>query len=282
MTSSLVLTEPETAPGSGAAARVIAPRIQIEALHLFERIDLRPLVRSTEGWVASSPPTLRLSDGGYVVCFRYGVLVFVGGDEFARREFIATVEELGAQRRPAPVESEQLMLRLDKEEQTDRYANGELLLTDGSPARLQLVAEVLSRSVIMADYEATLRDASSWVERLSKDLSARGATKQTPRALLKRIGTALYIRQALVGRAEVNEKPDLLWEHPELERLFHQLMDEFEIEERNAALEAKLDLITDTARTALDLVRHAKSLRVEWYIVLLIVFDIVLNLIKTV
>ncbi len=281
MTSSLVLTEPEAAPGSGAAARVIAPRIPIDALHLFERIDLRPLVRSTEGWVASSPPTLRLSDGGYVVCFRYGVLVFVGGDEFARREFIATVEELGAQRRRAPVESEQLVLRLDNE-QSDRYASGELLLTDGSPARLQLVAEVLSRSVIMADYEATLRDAASWVERLSKDLSARGATKQTPRALLKRIGTALYIRQALVGRAEVNEKPDLLWEHPELERLFHQLMDEFEIEERNAALEAKLDLITDTARTALDLVRHAKSLRVEWYIVILIVFDIVLNLFKVV
>jgi uncharacterized Rmd1/YagE family protein len=281
MSFSLVLPEPEAVPGSGASARAIAPRIAIEALHLFERIDLRALVRSTDGWVSSAPATLRLSDGGYVVCFRYGVLVFIGGSEISRRDFITSVEELGAQRRTAPIESEQLVLRLDRE-QGDRYLNGELLLQDGAPPRLQLVAEVLSRSVIVADYEATLRDTASWVERLSKDLSARGVTRQTPRALLKRIGTALYIRQALVGRAEVTEKPDLLWEHPDLERLFHQLMDEFEIEERNAALEAKLSLITDTARTALDLVRHAKSHRVEWYIVMLIVMDILLNLIKPV
>lgn len=279
MSSSLVLSEPEAVPSSGASPRVVAPRIVIDALHLFERIDLRALIRKTEGWVASSPATLRLSDGGYVVCFRYGVLVFIGGSELSRREFITLVEALGAQRREAPIESEQVVLRLDRE-QGDRCVNGELLLTDGAPPRLQLVAEVLSRSVIVADYEATLRDAASWVERLSRELSARGVTRQRPRTLLKRIGTALYIRQALVGRAEVTEKPDLLWEHPELERLFNQLMDEFEIEERNAALEAKLSLITDTARTALDLVRHAQSLRVEWYIVLLIVADIILNLVK--
>jgi uncharacterized Rmd1/YagE family protein len=281
MSSTLVLSEPETIPGSGTAARVIAPRVSIDAVHLFERLDLRALLRNSDAWVASAPATLRLADGGYVVCFRYGVLVFVGGGEAARREFIARLEALGAQRREGIVESEQVILRMDHEH-GDRYLNGEVVLADGAAPRLQLVAEVLSRSVIMADYEATLRDTANWVERLSKELSARGATRHTPRALLKRIGTALYIRQALIGRAEVTEKPDLLWEHPELERLFHQLMDEFEIEERNAALEAKLSLTTDTARTALDLVRYAKSLRVEWYIVILIVFDILLNLFKSV
>ena len=40
----------------------------------------------------------------------------------------------------------------------------------------------------------------------------------------------------MVGRAEIGDKPELLWEHPELERLYALLETEFEIRERLAAL----------------------------------------------
>jgi uncharacterized Rmd1/YagE family protein len=39
-----------------------------------------------------------------------------------------------------------------------------------------------------------------------------------------------------------------------------------------------MNVITDTSRTALDLVRHGSTLRVEWYIVALIVVEILLGL----
>jgi uncharacterized Rmd1/YagE family protein len=38
-----------------------------------------------------------------------------------------------------------------------------------------------------------------------------------------------------------------------------------------------MSVITDTTRTALDLVRHGNALRVEWYIVALIVVEIILG-----
>jgi len=81
-----------------------------------------------------------------------------------------------------------------------------------------------------------------------------------------------------VGRVEVAEKPDLLWERPELERLYLRLQDEFEIKERHAALERKLELISRTAHTVLELLQNRRNLRVEWYIVILIVFEIILSL----
>jgi uncharacterized Rmd1/YagE family protein len=86
------------------------------------------------------------------------------------------------------------------------------------------------------------------------------------------------IEQQMVGRVQIDDTPELLWDRPDLERLFARLRDEFEILERFTALNRKLELISRTVETALGLVQARRSLRVEWYIVLLIVFEIMLTL----
>lgn len=254
-----------------------AQRWDLRAEHFFERIDVRALNSQTDAWVASSPTTLRLSDGGYAICLRYGVIVFVGGSDTVRQDFLTFVEGLGNQRRPGERESEQIRVRVDPDK-PDGWHQNHLFTADASVQRLQLIAEVLARSVILASYEAVLRDVANTMEPLAAELAVSGQSGHSPRNLLKQIGAALLIRHQLVARAEVTEKPELLWDRPQLERLYLQLMDEFEISERNAQLEAKMNVITDTSRTALDLVRHGSTLRVEWYIVALIVVEILLGL----
>jgi uncharacterized Rmd1/YagE family protein len=81
----------------------------------------------------------------------------------------------------------------------------------------------------------------------------------------------------MTGRIEVSEKPELIWDYPEFERLYVRLEDEFELAERHAAIDRKLGLISKTAQTLLDLLHNRRSLRVEWYIVILIVVEIVIN-----
>ena len=82
----------------------------------------------------------------------------------------------------------------------------------------------------------------------------------------------------MVGRAEIGDKPELLWEHPELERLYQLLEAEFEVRDRLRAIERKLALAGRTVRTLVDLINARHSLRVEWYIVALIVVEILLTL----
>jgi uncharacterized Rmd1/YagE family protein len=74
----------------------------------------------------------------------------------------------------------------------------------------------------------------------------------------------------MVGRVETSEKPELLWEHPELEYL--RLADEYDLRDRDR----KLDVISRTVETLLSLVQTRSSLRVEWYIVLLIIAELLL------
>jgi len=78
----------------------------------------------------------------------------------------------------------------------------------------------------------------------------------------------------------VDDSPELLWDHPELERLWARLRDDFEIRERSAVLHGKLALIAKTAGTALELLQNRRALRVEWAIVGLIVFEIALTLVQ--
>ena len=62
--------------------------------------------------------------------------------------------------------------------------------------------------------------------------------------------------------------------------LWARLRDEFEIRERFAALHGKLALISRTAETALEFLQNRRALRVEWAIVGLIVFEIVVALVQ--
>src|SRR5262249_3413776 len=94
--------------------------------------------------------------------------------------------------------------------------------------------------------------------------------------LVRQIGDAMLVEHQLVGRAEIVEKPDLLWDQPELDRLYARLEDEYELRERVLALERKLEGVSGAAQPMLGLHQARRSLNVEYYIVVLILFEIAL------
>ncbi len=53
---------------------------------------------------------------------------------------------------------------------------------------------------------------------------------------------------------------------------------EYELRDRDQALTRKLDFISDTAQIYLEMLQTRQTLRVEWYIVGLIIFEIGLTL----
>ena len=80
------------------------------------------------------------------------------------------------------------------------------------------------------------------------------------------------------GRLEIEEKPDILWDHPELDRLYARLADEYELKERAIGLARKLSVINETARALSDIIDTERSVRLEMIIVALIVVEILVTL----
>lgn len=70
----------------------------------------------------------------------------------------------------------------------------------------------------------------------------------------------VHVRTAAALPGAPGDKPELLWEHPRLEGLNALLEDEFEIRERLAALDRKLELAARTERPLVELI----STRCAW------------------
>ena len=152
------------------------------------------------------------------------------------------------------------------------------MLENAAVERLQVIADVLSKSTLLSLYERRVAGEFDRIEPLAAELDRSGRIRGHSRDLLKKLGAMLLVEHRMVGRAEVSEKPEILWDNPGLEGLFVKLEDEFELKERHLALERKLNLISQTAHTVLELLSSKHSLRVEWYIVILIVLEILLTL----
>lgn len=104
---------------------------------------------------------------------------------------------------------------------------------------------------------------------------ATGRLPGSTRALQRTIGAALSAHSRATTRVQADDEPDISWDHPELERLFERLVDEFELEERSAALDRKLTLTGETTTTLLTLVQARRTYVVELAIVLLILIEVV-------
>ncbi len=252
-------------------------RVSARSLLVGERIDLRSM-KGQPGIAAPHMPIITSAgEHGSAVLFRYGVVVFfnvsaVEEESFLRylRDFIQEPYEYPESEDAVLGFSDQTSERVDKE--------GTIWLNEPQAERLQIVADILAKSVVLSFYEASTAKVFDRIEPLAAELNRRGKAAQGVKELLRQIGSTLLVQHKTVGRVAVEEKPELLWDYPELERLYLRLEDEYEIRERHLALDRKLEVVSRTAETLLDLLHHKRSLRVEWYIVILILVEILLTL----
>jgi uncharacterized Rmd1/YagE family protein len=250
-----------------------APSVQIRALLLGSRVA----PGNSESWrrIADRPIVLGAPQTGCAMLFRYGAVVLFGVLPEDERKLL---EELSVREPLARPETETVELRIDGDHESGpRIEEGVIFVPDENVQRLQIIAEALAKSVVLSHYESTIAAVFDRIEPLAQDLNDGGRAGNV-RELLKHIGDALLSEHRMVGRVEVREKPEALWDNAELERFYPRLDREYELRDRAVALERKLDLISRTARTAFDLVQQRSYLRVEWYIVALIVVEILLTL----
>jgi uncharacterized Rmd1/YagE family protein len=247
---------------------------QAKALLIGQRIDVRAL--DSKPRLGGGPLAVSVRGGGVAVLFRYGAVVLFDVQPLEQDEFLRQLQPR-VQGPATDAEIEQITVRIDPEAK-ELLEGAAVLLKDTSTERLEIVADVLSKSVVLARYEATIAQTFDRIEPLAAELAKERTGSKLAAELLAHLGSALLIEHQMVGRVQIDDTPELLWDRPDLERLFARLRDEFEILERYTALNRKLELVSRTVETALGLLQNRRSLRVEWYIVGLIVFEIFLTL----
>jgi len=250
----------------------LRPDFKARAVYIADRIDLR--VWRAEERLASNPLAVSMRGGGVAVLFRYGVVVFFDTTESEETAFFAEIGPSLTGANPSP-ETEEVEVRMDARAREGMQGDTVYIATD-EIERLQVIADVLSKSVMLAWHEGRVAGSFELVAPLASELQATGRVRARARDLSRQVGAMLLTQQIVGGIAETGDKPELLWERPALEGLFVRLEAEFEIKDRDAALRRKLNLISQTMQSLLQLQQSRHSLRLELYIVLLIIAEILL------
>lgn len=261
--------------------------VKVRALFLGERLDLKALEKTD--YLAIQPLVVSAGEQGYAVLFRYGAVVLFGLSPVEEVSFLTYLKPLVIGPFASP-ETEEAVLKLDEtgggrvevlkldDSSGGRVENGVIWIQEFSIERLQIVGDVLAKSVVLAQYEVGTGKIFDQIEPFAEGLQRTTKDERWGKELLRQLGRTLSIQHKIVGRVEIIDKPELLWDAPDLERIYLRLEDEYEIRERHQALERKLELISRTAETALDLLQHNTGLRVEWYVVILIVVEVLLSI----
>jgi uncharacterized Rmd1/YagE family protein len=251
-----------------------APRqLTARALQIGDRIN----TAGFEGEVLSNTPlAVRVGQNGLAVVFRYGVAVFIGLSTEEEKEFLEKLQ-LRTFGKIAPHEEEWAKLEVAKEGEEPIPVGGPIPVREFSLERLLVVSDALAKSVVLGHDEREVANVFDTIEPFARELANIGKTSRNRTDLLKLMGNALLVQHRVSGRVAVSEKPDVLWDRPDLERLYARLEDEYELSERFETLNRKLEVIAETATTLADIIDTQRSLRLEIIIVLLIAFEIVIT-----
>ena len=258
----------------GDTPAIVKTRFGVRALFLGTRLDVRALELGER--LSHTPVTVRAGGAGLAVLFRYGAVVLFDVAPIEQAGLIRQLEPFLSERFEHP-EHEEAEIRISGHGQ-ELCHNGVVHLREPDVGRLQVVADILAKSAVLSHYEEAIAKVFDRVEPWAAELEGRGKSAYHRRDLLRDIGGALRVQTDMVARVEVTEKPELVWDEPQLEHLYGRLQDEYELSERHAALERKLALVSRTAETMLELLHTERGLRLEWYIVILILVEIGLTL----
>lgn len=267
---------------SGApAAKTLPPPLRLTARGMLvgDRIDAAGFEYGD--MIAAVPLAMQLGPTKFIALYRFGVVVFAG---LTTAEETAFLETIAARISGLPdgrhEETAALHIRADFEDRVP--PGGPVEIPDLSAARFLVLADVLAKAVSLSRDEGKLGGVFDVIEPFAADLARTGRAPWKRRSMLKLIGQALIAQHRISGRVAVEEKPDILWDHPGLERLYARLEDEYELSERAKALTQKLTVIVETGEALTDIFDVDRATRLEAVIVLLILAETLITILQIV
>lgn len=172
----------KTAPLPASSApdlELPAGTVPVRALLLGERLDTRALERNEPLGVA--PLAVDIPEGGVAVVFRYGAVVLFGAATPAMDNFIASLAPLVTGTLPVPEQDDaRLLVPSDADQHIDLAGN--ILLHEKTIERLQLVADILAKSLVPSHYETRIAENFDRIELLAATLREKGRAGDTARS----------------------------------------------------------------------------------------------------
>jgi uncharacterized Rmd1/YagE family protein len=138
------------------------------ALLLGDRLDLKMF--KIADCLATTPLTLEVDhSGGIAVLFRYGVVVLFGVNNMDEVRFVESLKPLLTNSYPTPETEE---LRINSGKDSIGVQSGAISLDSISLEKLQVIADALSKNLVLMLYEKKVAEDFDKIEPLAQELAS--------------------------------------------------------------------------------------------------------------
>lgn len=246
----------------------------VRAKRVADRIRVARLMNKYKDQVSAKDPLLlEFGDRKYVTVFKYGALVFWNMSEGEQSKFVRSIRNFLVDPLPEEFEEDANVKVSGKSVQVD--SNMIQLNLFGMP-QLQLVSVILARSVILDFFEQRADALLAKFSTILAHFTQTGRAGMRASTLLRLVGEAMLIKNNAVSQMALLDKPDFTWEDSDLDELYSELDDEYEISDRYEILTKKIEALFKDGEFVMGYIEGRQNLFLEYMIVMLFVLDIVL------
>jgi uncharacterized Rmd1/YagE family protein len=250
---------------------------QFHAFAFVENFSVKELAKKLPGGhLRTHDLHFATGDGGDVFLYPFGAVVFHEVPLDQRDQWLARVRAAMPGLGP-PVIAETFTAREEEGIRTG-LVHGVLQTSSLTPARIATVALIVAQSAAMEYYERLVDDLFARTDSLVASLERRGTVSVRTRRMHRFIGEAIGTRNEVLSVLHLLDKPDEIWDDPELDRIYDDLRREFDLLDRYQALERKLRGIQEALELVLDVARERRMWLLETSIAILILVELVLSI----
>ena len=260
------------------AAAVAQSEVAVVGFALDGRVDLRALDRDPEVAPREMSRHRFVLEHGALSIYLYalGAAVVVGTDR-VDDDVRARIEHVTGQRLLVEtIDAYRLKLDLQAPRPQARWDGITVPRIDDEV--IEVCALVLARSAGLERYEKLADPLLDQALALAMEFGGRGRPPWGTRGMMRRIG-ALAVQRLELARWFVHlDRPETAWADPVVDHLYDVLREHLELAERHEALVQRIASLEHSLTTIVDAWDTRRSRALEWAIVWLIVFEIVLAL----
>lgn len=163
-------------------------------------------------------------------------------------------------------------------EEAFKVTNEAIYLREISTLNLNVIALAISQSVGLEKYEKQFDSLFSQSRRIVESIHTYSFTR---RGRLMQFAKRLALtRHDMVRNLLLLDKPNILWDNEEAEALYNRLAFVLELYDRHEIALSKLSQIKEDVMLVMDIINHKKSEFLEWIIIILIAFEIVMGVME--
>ncbi len=248
------------------------------AFCLAQRFDINALAK-----VLSDSTLIRIIKGALLiehseawsVIFAYGAVVHwnVSAQQQSKLHQLLLQH---AENPLATIEEDNFTFTLDRP--STRIIEDHIDIESSDPILLFALSQGMAQSIKLASFETNAITTINNTSYIPRSLAENGAIKLSRHNLSKIRGQLFLTKSDIILNYDLLDTPDFFWEYPEYEVFYSLTAKYLEIAPRTEVLSKKLETIHELFEMLADEQKHRHSTTLEWIIIWLIVFEIVMTI----